>query len=456
MRRPTKRSLAGGAAGIIVGSLGGVVLASGSAGNPVVSASPDFVDGAHVPAALTLPGEQTTLRYAIVCTPRADGAPCDASGEVFVRSGQSGPFQRFELRRGADSVDGRYFVRVPDEIGADRDGFSYYAVLRDDATGAETSVPAGGPAAPQVSLPLRKTVGVELGAHLFGRSRGRDARVVEARWGSAVGEAGLAGSRELGFTGPSSFDVDADGAVTMLDQVNGRIARWEQRRASATPADLSGGLADIAVGPDGSVDVLEPPDRITPVPVLREFARGGALKWTQRLSDRTWSKLETGDDGPVVLQEPSEQWMPVAANGVRLDRATQAKHGKQGRHVASGRDLVVERVGSDELRVAETAGDQVIRSWRVTSETPLGEVQLAEPLGKRLVVVLKTYTDARAEYEVLVLDDAGSAQRFSVGADEWSESAPLARFRLAGRSLYHFGSAPTGAFVDRFDLEVSR
>jgi hypothetical protein len=83
-------------------------------------------------------------------------------------------------------------------------------------------------------------------------------------------------------------------------------------------------------------------------------------------------------------------------------------------------------------------------------------VQLAEPFGNGLVAVSKTYTDDRAEYVVLVLDRTGVVQRFSVDAAEWAESAPLARFRLAGGALYHFGSTPSEAFVDRFDLEVSR
>jgi hypothetical protein len=112
-------------------------------------------------------------------------------------------------------------------------------------------------------------------------------------------------------------------------------------------------------------------------------------------------------------------------------------------------------VGKAELRLAELAGNAVIRSWRVTSATPLGEVQLAEPSGARLVVVLKTYTDDRAQYIVLVLGRTGLEQRFSVEPAEWAESAPLARFRLARASLYQLGSTPTGAFVDRFDLEVS-
>jgi hypothetical protein len=456
MRRPTKRSLAGGAAGIAAGILGGIALTSGSAGNVAVPAPQQFIDAAHVPPALTLPGEPVTLRYAIVCTPRDDGRPCDGSGDVFIRAGQSGAFRRLALQRGAESADGRYFVRVPDDVASDRDGFSYYAVLRDESTGAEMTVPAGGASAPQVSLPLRKTVGVDLGAHTFGRPRLRDARVVGSRWGSALGEAGLAGSRELGFTGPAAFDVDDDGVVTMLDQVNARLQRWQNGRVSVTKADVSGGLADLAVEPDGTVDVLEPPNRATPAPVLRKLGPDGAANWAQRLSDRTWSKLETGPDGPVVLASPSEQWVPAAAHGAPLDRATQARHATPDRPTGLGRGVVVDRIGADELRLAETAGHRVIRSWRITSSTPLGEVQLTEPFGNGLVAVSKTYTDDRAEYVVLVLDRTGVVQRFSVDAAEWAESAPLARFRLAGGGLYHFGSTTSEAFVDRFDLEVSR
>jgi hypothetical protein len=117
---------------------------------------------------------------------------------------------------------------------------------------------------------------------------------------------------------------------------------------------------------------------------------------------------------------------------------------------------VVERVGSAELRLAEVVGNAVVRSWRITSATPLGEVQLAEPHGDRLVVVTKTYTDDRSEYVVLVLDRSGVVDSFAVESREWAESAPLARFRLAGSSLYRLGSTPAGLSVDRFDLEVLR
>ncbi|MGZ8697552.1 MAG: hypothetical protein ACXWZ1_09390, partial [Gaiellaceae bacterium] len=143
-------------------------------------------------------------------------------------------------------------------------------------------------------------------------------------------------------------------------------------------------------------------------------------------------------------------------HGTGLGRAAQAGRGRPGRPFANGREVLVERVGAGELRLAELAGDALVRSWRVTSATPLGEVQLAEPHGNHLVVVARTYTDDRSEYIVLVLDRSGLVNSFAVESLEWAESAPLARFRLAGSSLYRLGSTRTGLSVDRFDVEVSR
>lgn len=455
MRRPVIRSLAGGAAGIVVGVIGGIALTSVSAASGPIPAAPG-VDAVHIPPVLTRAGEPVTLRYAIVCAPRDDGEPCDGSGSVFVRAGEGGAFQQLTLKRGEDSSDGRYFVDLPREIASSREGFSYYAILRDGANGTTVTVPAGGSAAPQRSVPLRDAAEVALGPHVFGRDRAPDERVVDAAWGSEVGEAGLAGSRGLGFVGPSSFDIAGDGSVAVLDQVNGRVQNWSRMGVNATSLEVSGGLADFALEPGGVMDVLEPPNRVSPAPILRSFRGDGTLRWAQRLSDRTWAKLAPGRTGPVVQQQPSEQWLPVAEHGVALDRVAQAGRGRPGRPFADGREVVVERVGSGELRLAELAGDAVVRGWRIISATPLGEVQLAEPLGNRLVVVTKTYTDDRSEYLVLVLDRPGIVSSFAVESLEWAESAPLARFRLAGSSLYRLGSTRAGLFVDRFDLEVLR
>jgi hypothetical protein len=454
MRRPTIRSLAGGTAGIAIGLLFGTALPGVSAGELDQPPAPPGIEAAHLPPLLTIPGEPVTLRYAIVCAPRDDGLPCDGAGDVYVRVGQAGAFEKLALQRGADSADGRYSVTLPERVSSSATGFSYYAELRDRTSGAQVVVPSGGASAPQRSLPLRSFTNVSLGSHAFGRTRLPDERVVSAQWGSRVGEAGLAGSRELGLVGPSSFDVSDDGTVTLLDQVNGRLERWSHGAVTATAVEVNGHIADIAVEKDGSVDVLESPTRMTTAPMLRSFTAAGAPKWARRLSDRTWSKLALGPEGPVVQQEPSEQWLPAVAAGKALERSEQARRGRPGLRVAGNRELVVDRVGPSELRVADVGASGVTRSWRITSKTSLGEVQLAEPLASRIVVVLKTYTDDTGEFVVLVLDRSGVVGELSLEASEWAESAPLARFRLSGTSLYELGSSPDGLFVDRIDLEV--
>jgi len=108
------------------------------------------------------------------------------------------------------------------------------------------------------------------------------------------------------------------------------------------------------------------------------------------------------------------------------------------------------------VRAALVDAVGVRRSWRIRSATPLAEVQLAEPLGNRLVLVVRAYTDGADEFLVLVLDQRGALERFAVDSADWAETAPLSRFRLVGSSLYQLGSTPAGLFVDRFDLEVSR
>jgi hypothetical protein len=196
---------------------------------------------------------------------------------------------------------------------------------------------------------------------------------------------------------------------------------------------------------------------LEPRGTLRKFRSDGTPAWSQKLADRTWAKLAHGPSGPVVLQQPSEQWMPIADEGTPLTRSAQAHAAQNGKPLANGHQVIVERVGEGELRIAETVGrSKVQRAWRITSDTPLGEVQLAEPEGGDVVVVTKAYTDDRDEFVVLVLDHAGLAGSFSVASDSWTETAPLARFRLTAGGLYRLRTTESGVTIDRFDLEVPR
>jgi hypothetical protein len=461
-RRARVRAALAGAAGLTVGiALGGSLLlglaneASGDA-NPLPSLDPArLIDATHVPPLITVPGEAVTLRYDVYCPP-PEGAPtdaCDGDGTVYARAGSFGPFRAFPLQRDGKASAGRYFARLPDAIASSPAGFSYYAVLRNRANGAAMTLPPGGASAPQRSYRAASAVDVDLGAHRFGAPRSPSKRVLDIRWGDGLAEAGLEGGPGSTPVGPGAFAVAADGTVTLLDQVHRRALELRPGAvaASAVPLAVNGTLADLAVGPGGDLWVLETAGR--GAPLLRAFTPRGAPERVVPLADRTASQLRIAPAGPVVKQLPSEQWVPAVEDGVALGARAQELAAESARPVSKARDVVVLRTG-DEARVALVGAAGVERAWRVRSSTPLGEIQLAEPYGDGVVLVLRSYTDDRSEFTVARLGARGLAGTFAVASADWAETAPLSRFRLAGSSVYRLGSTPESVSIDRFDLEV--
>jgi hypothetical protein len=448
----------GGLASTLVLIVTGAAVAHRAHPRTLEAAGP--LDAAHVPPLLRSAGEAAELRYDIYCSAPSDvedEVPCSPGGTVYARAGTSGPFRAFPIHADPAAVEGRYVARIAPEVAGTPLGFTYYAVLSEATRAGSLTIPAAGAAAPLRSLPLGRPVSVSLGPHTFGAVRVPDARVVSAAWGSGVGEVGLEESRQSTPIGGSAFDVDAAGSVTVFDEANRRALRF--RPGSNSPDTIalavSGRLADMSVAPDGAIYVLESPGSDAPLPVLRAFDPTGNPKESVALAERTASAVRAGPSGPVALQYPSGQWMPVGSAGGLIGNAAQRAGGRSGRPLPGGGEVVVLRQGTGELRAAIVAASGALRSWRVQSSTPLAEVQLAEPLGNRLVLVVRVYTDAKAEFIVLVLGNTGVVKRFSVASSDWAETAPLARFRLVGSSLYQLGSTPDGLFVDRYHLGVS-
>jgi hypothetical protein len=309
--------------------------------------------------------------------------------------------------------------------------------------------------APHQSLPLGRAIEIDLGRHRFGDPSPADERVAEIGWGDGQNEAGLEQGRSLTPIGASAFDVDPSGVIVLLDQAHRRVLRWRNGSGTPTriPLAIAGTLADMSLAPDDTIYVLESVNRVGRTPLVRRFdSYGGELEPTE-IAERTSSQIRQGPSGPVVLQQPSGQWMPIAYAGSPVGPEIQRRRGRSGRPLRGGGEVVVLRRGN-EIRVALAGPAGVRRSWRITSETALAEVQLAEPFGQNFVLVVRVLTDDEDEFVALVLDDEGLIQRITLDSADWAETAPLGRFRLVGHSLYQLGSTPTGAFVDRFDLEV--
>jgi hypothetical protein len=321
--------------------------------------------------------------------------------------------------------------------------------------GRTITLPAGGADAPHASRRLENAVEISLGRHGFGLARRSGTRVASAGWGTGPTDAGLEQGRNLGAIGASSFDVDAAGTVVVLDQANRRLLRWHRaaRMPARVPLSIAGTIADLAVADDGTVHVLETTTRPGRNPLVKRFDDGGRELEEVETAERTPSQILLGRNGPVVLGRPSHLWSPTSVNGTPASPADQLRRGTSSRPLRGGGRIVVFR-HRNELRLALIAGRNVTRSWRITSVTSLAEVQLAEPMGPHLVVVVRVFDEQHDEFLVLVLGRSGIVDRFGVDSADWAETAPLSRFRLRGGSLYRLGSSAAGMFVDRFDLEV--
>jgi len=449
-------TILGAAAGTACAVALAAITDTGTAQQPAASPEP-WIEATHLPPLLTAAGEPVELRYDAFCVVD-DGVdvdmPCDVQASVYARRGAAGRFEELAVREELGSPDGRFVAPVPPSLAGSPSGFSYYAVLRDRRTGATTTLPAGGAVAPQRSRPLGRAVEISLEPHRFGELRRASARVVEAPWGAGPGAVGLEHGRSLPPTGGSSFDVASDGTVHVLDEANRRVLRWAPRasRPDELPVAVNGTIADLAVGHDGTMYVLETTAELGEAPTLRAFEARGRPIGASRLAERA-SQLRLAPHGDAeVLQEPSGQWMSAYEHGRPTGRERQLASGRSGRAVGGGRELVVLRK-DDEIRVA-LVGDGVSQAWRVTSPSPIAEVQLAEALGRNVLLVVRAYSDTQDEFRVLVLGARGVVESFSVASADWAETAPLSRFRLRGSVLYQLGSTPRGLFVDRFDLEV--
>jgi hypothetical protein len=326
-------------------------------------------------------------------------------------------------------------------------GFEYYVDLHDERGGSAT-VPRGGAAAPQRSWAIGRWTNVVLGRHRFGRTR-EGQTIVEAGWGRGPHRLGL----QRGV-GPSAFAVAPGGAIVVLDQLNRRLAVYspgDSSRARYVPIRFLGGEGDIAITRDGTVYVLDAGKPTDHVPFVRAYGPGLRELAATPVAETPSNRIAIGPTGAIVHAVPSEQWLPVGERGRLLAPDEQERRARPARTLRDGREFVV-MASAAEAQVALFGPAGVVGSWRIRSATPLGEVQLAEPHGRGLLVILRVHTRARAEWQVLELGPHGVVDRFSVRPVEWADAGAGARFRLSGGFLYELRSGRAGAEVARYRL----
>lgn len=393
----------------------------------------------EAPALLRLPGESADLHLWLGCIL----VRCRPSATAYVRSTTSEPFRPLRLVR---QHDGSYLVRVPATISKAPRGFEYYIAAHDSTSHQQASYPIGGAAAAKRSFLLSRPTVVDLGPARVAAIRAPDRRVVSVAWGKRPGEVGLA-DMEAGYEGVSAFDVSRTGSVWLLDQVNRRALRFSSAAGSkAIPLAIAGVRSALAVGRDGEIYVLEDGRY-----VLREFTPAGRTVASLGVPDDMATGIRVLPTGVYTQLEPSEQWAPLIRRNAALDQRSVIAGVVAGEPLADGRQVVV--WARRDVRVALLAGNGVVeRSWRVVGAAAATGLELAEPVGDKLVLVLDVSNGKQSGYEVVVLQGRHVVERFSVPRQVWTDPEPGGEFKLVGSSLYHMGSTKHGVFVDRYTL----
>lgn len=432
------------------------------AGKHRLARADQFLKATYSPIKLRAPGDAQEIRYDISCLPpdgNAEGTGvCDGGGTVYFRS-STGVSASAALQLDATAQVWRYVATVPSSIW-NASWFAYYAVIRDNTTGRTITVPQGGSTAPQISFAANSPT-IDLGAHAFGSTRQASARVADAAWGSGDGQVGLEDGIDMP-AGGASFDVDSAGSVYLLDEANSRLLEFA---GAGTPTAIAlpglvGVRADLRISDSsGTAYLLETANASFPRPVLRAYTLQGTALGSAAVADAAAAQIRLAGSTAYVSEYPSSMWAPVLQNNGRtaVDAPSQLGRAVSGAPASDG-NVVVLSTGS-EIRIgmyAPVGSTYQLSSVRITSSTPVADIQLAQTLPSgRLLVVFSVYTDTDHEYEAVVLSPTGAlVDQFALPAADWAQSMPLSRFRLAGSSLYELGSTDAGVFIDRYDLGV--
>jgi hypothetical protein len=444
MKKKWRWPLTGFVLGALVGATVLTVNVVGARSPAVSVGAGDFGEILHTPALLARAGKPVELSYDVVCGALKDEpeSHCSPSGSVFVRPVGDSTFARLPLEREAD---GLLSGVVPASDAAA--GFDYYVVM-DNGRGRTAMLPEAGAQAPQHVWALKDWATVDVGSARFGRTRAPSSVVRGFAWGRGDSAIGLDSGREQSRIGPSAFDVAPDGSIVLLDQVNHRLVALRRgARPAHVPIEFGGGEGDLAVGDDGTVYVLDS----TAKPQVRAFTPTGTPIATTRLGEPTADMVRVGPGGPLVHAYPSEMWLPTGSGRPPFAPERQLAAAQAARGVPGGVGVVV-HASPAEVKLALVRGERVEHAWVLHGETSFGEVQLAEPYGNGMLVVVRLWDEKHAEFRVLRLAPEGLVESFDVAPAEWAESASLSRFRLHGSTLYQLRSDPSGIEIAKFEI----
>ena len=400
----------------------------------------------YSPIGLVRIDETVQISVDAICT-TAEGSPCSADVTLGTQVGAE-PWQTVTRSAGTG-------LRFDVSDAAARAREHRRSVVRfflraHTSTGLATS--SGSPRGPLEFWVVPRMAEVQMPSISFGQVRKPD-NVLFLPWGTGPAKAGLSPGRESLTGGPSSFDIDDQGRIHLLDTEQDRLAvfsKGELVRELPLALDTD---ADISVAADGTAYVLEVRDDVAEI---RAVSPSGSVQPAQPLGNALSAHVRTVGSKAYANLLPADVWVPVPDED-ETPTAALPPQTFTGAPVPGGAELVrIATTGS--VRLATVSGDEVSDAVEIRSEPSLGEVSLAEPDGKGgywcVVRVWRENPTPADHYEVLHVSGGEVVESFAVGSEQFADTPPLSRFRLGSDGdLYQLRTSPSGVRIVRFDLK---
>jgi hypothetical protein len=258
--------------------------------------------------------------------------------------------------------------------------------------------------------------------------------------------AGLQPGIEAATLGPSSFDVDAAGRISLADSLQGRVAVFRDGALIRQTTLPLSARADIAAGPDGRAFVA---DREHGMVTVRTIGSTGRVESTSSIGSAAGWQIHATAGGAFVNALPLDAW---------IGASSRAGGPLQGMPSSSGMRVI--RLGSERsVRIGLVSGEQVESAVEITSAVRFGEVALADADGAGGVVVVvhvwRSAPTAADQYQVIHIRNGRVIETFALANTKFAETPPLSRFRLAPNGdLYHLATTPSGISIDRYAMQA--
>ncbi len=399
----------------------------------------------YSPVGLVRGNETVQISVDAICTTAA-GSPCPADVTLGTQVGAK-PWETVTRAAGTglrfDVSDAAARAREH------RTSVVRFFLRAHTSTGLATS--AGSPRAPLEFWVVPRMEEVQMPSIRFGQLR-KPASVLFLPWGTGPAKAGLSPGRESLTGGPSSFDVDDQGRIHLLDTEQDRLAVFsEGELVREVPLALDSD-ADVSVAADGTAYVLEIRDDVAEV---RAVSPSGSVQPAPPLGNALSAHVRTVGPKAYANLLPADVWVPVADQDETLTAALPPQT-FTGAPVPGDAELVrIATTGS--VRLGMVSGDEVSDAVEVESETSLGEVALAEPDGFEgywcVVRVWRENPTPADQYQVLHISGGEIVEGFAVSAEQFADTPPLSRFRLGSDGdLYQLATSPSGVRIVRFGL----